>query len=72
MMTQYDMASCQVILEPESEAVEVVTAAPPPVELRLQTVAEAVALEKLEKPLSPGMPADLAMIDPACFVAAQD
>lgn len=71
MMTQYDMASCQVILEPDSQPVERTVDDRTSVELRLQTVAEAVRLEELERASSTGMPADLATIDPGWFVATQ-
>jgi len=65
MVTHYDMASCEMILDPQNESFEV-TAEPAPVELRLQTVAEAIAIET-----QVSIPADLLLLDPSVFVDGQ-
>jgi len=67
MITQYDMASCEMILDPETERREA-AAVQDSVELRLQTLAEAIAIEAQA---NTGMPADLFNIDPAAFIASQ-
>ena len=67
MITQYDMASCEMILDPEPERREA-PLVQDSVELRLQTLAEAIAIEAHAKT---GMPADLLNIDPAVFIASQ-
>ena len=69
MVTQYDMASYEVIAEAETMASDNTWQLAPETAPRLQTVAETVALEVTqEKP----MPADLLGLEAALFVALQD
>lgn len=68
MVTQYDMASYEVIAEPEAVATENNWQLAPETAPRLQTVAEAVALEQAQET---AMPADLLGVEAALFVALQ-
>lgn len=69
MITHFDMASCEMIVEPQpsEEGLGGTAAGEPQAQLRLQTVAEAVAEQA-----ATSMPADLLQADVARFIAAQE
>jgi len=71
MVRVYDMASCEMILDSQADESGVPaedTFASPQAALRLQTVEEAVALEKQAKL---DMPADLCTTNPTAFIKSQ-
>ncbi len=68
MIMQFDMASCELILDPETDCPQA-AAVEPQVALRLQTVAEAIASQTQA---GHAMPADLLQVDPAVFIASQE
>lgn len=67
MITQYDMASYEMILDPETASPRA-AAVEGTAQLRLQTVDEAIAIEER---IRSAMPADLLQADPSKFVDSQ-
>lgn len=70
MIRHYDLASCEMIVDPPNEAEPSIWIAPnePQPTLRMQTVDEALAIEPR---VDFGMPADLLQADPLAFVETQ-
>jgi len=71
MVRHYDMASCEMILDPQTDSAGALvenapqdTVAAP----RLQTVEEAAAIERQTEG---NMPADLVLVDASAFVCSQ-
>jgi len=70
MVRHYDMASGEMILDPQTDNLMAPAETAPATEvgLRLQTVAEATLVEAETRP---GMPADLSLANPLTFIDAQ-